>query len=109
MKYIRQGATLVVKLDGELDQNSSVRVRDELDSLITDTRIRHLVLDMEGLTFMDSSGIGVIIGRYRTLVKRGGGVSVRNESPHILRIMQLSGLHSILENYENSAVVGGNL
>ncbi|GHU69077.1 anti-sigma F factor antagonist [Clostridia bacterium] len=97
LKHARQGNTLTVKLDGELDQDSSVRIRRELDDLIADTRIKHLVLDMQGLTFMDSSGIGVVIGRYRTLATRGGGVAVRGESTHVQRIMKLSGLYSILE------------
>ncbi|MDR0396276.1 MAG: anti-sigma factor antagonist [Oscillospiraceae bacterium] len=98
LKHARQGNTITVKLDGELDQDSASRVRQELDDLISDARIKHLVLDMQGLTFMDSSGIGVVIGRYRTLATRGGGVAVRGESPHVQRIMKLSGLYSILED-----------
>ena len=98
LKYTRQGGALTVMLDGELDQNSSQRVREELDDLIEDSRVKRLTLDMRNLTFMDSSGIGVIIGRYRTLAKRGGSVSVRHESPHIKRIMKLTGLYTILDN-----------
>ncbi|GHU73332.1 anti-sigma factor antagonist [Clostridia bacterium] len=97
LKHARQGNTLTVRLDGELDQDSATRIRQELDDLIADTRVKHLVLDMQGLTFMDSSGIGVVIGRYRTLATRGGGVAVRGESAHVERIMKLSGLYSILE------------
>jgi len=98
LKHVRQGNTLTVRLVGELDQDSATRIRQELDDLIADVRVKHLILDMQGLTFMDSSGIGVVIGRYRTLAKRGGGVAVRGESPHVQRIMRLSGLFTILEN-----------
>lgn len=97
LKKARQGSTLTVHLDGELDHCSALHIRQELDDLIADERIKHLILDMQGLTFMDSSGIGVIIGRYRTLSRRGGGVSVRGANRHIDRIMQLSGLYQIVE------------
>jgi len=103
LKYTRQGNALTVMLEGELDQNSSQRVRTELDDLLEDSRIRRLIFDMRNLTFMDSSGIGVIIGRYRTLSGRGGSVSVRNEAPHIQRIMKLTGLYTILENTNNQS------
>jgi stage II sporulation protein AA (anti-sigma F factor antagonist) len=103
LKYIRTGTVLTVMLEGELDQNSSQVIREELDNLIEDTRIRHLTLDMRALTFMDSSGIGVIIGRYRTLARRGGGVSVTGESDHIRRVMKLTGLYTILENSRGEA------
>lgn len=106
LKHARQGNTLTVRLTGELDQDSATRIRQELDDLISDVKIKHLVLDMQGLTFMDSSGIGVVIGRYRTLAQRGGGVAVRGESPHVQRIMQLSGLYSILES--SRCASGGN-
>jgi stage II sporulation protein AA (anti-sigma F factor antagonist) len=97
LKHARQGSTVTVRLDGELDQDSATRIRQELDDLIADTHIKRLVLDMQGLTFMDSSGIGVVIGRYRTLSKRGGSVAVCGENAHIQRIMQLSGLYQIVE------------
>ena len=97
LKHARHGNTLTVRLDGELDQYSAIRIRQDLDDLIADTRVKRLILDLQGLTFMDSSGIGVIIGRYRTLLSRGGSVAVCGESPHVQRIMQLSGLYQIIE------------
>lgn len=96
LEHARQQDTLTVRLAGELDHHSAEQVRRDLDSLIADERVVHLVLDMKGLTFMDSSGIGVLIGRYRTLARRQGTVSVRNMSPHVARIFQLSGLHQII-------------
>ena len=52
---------------------------------------------MQGVSFMDSSGIGVLIGRYRTLSRSGGRMAVCNMSPHVERIFQLSGLQRIIE------------
>ena len=106
LEHARQKDTLLVRIRGELDHYSAEQVRTELDELIADERIQHLVIDMKGLTFMDSSGIGVLIGRYRTLARRRGTLSVQNMSPLIERIFQLSGLHQIIQNHRSSAGEG---
>ena len=97
LKHKKQRDTLVVCLEGELDHHCAQTVRQELDQLIEDERVRNLVIDMQGLTFMDSSGIGVLIGRYRTISRRDGRMAVRNMSPRVERIFQLSGLQRIIE------------
>lgn len=56
----------------------------------------HLVLDLENLTFMDSSGIGVLLGRLRVLQSRGGAMSVRNMRPSVEKLFRLSGLHRVI-------------
>ncbi|GHU83850.1 anti-sigma F factor antagonist [Clostridia bacterium] len=89
--------TVTVQLEGDLDHCSAERVRATLDALIADRSIKRLVIDLERMTFMDSSGIGVIIGRYRTLSRRGGSVAVRGASPQVDRIFQMSGLYQIVE------------
>ncbi|MDR3051776.1 MAG: anti-sigma factor antagonist [Oscillospiraceae bacterium] len=96
LQHARQRDTLTVRLNGELDHAAAEGVRRDLDALLADQRVLHLVLDLDGLTFMDSSGIGVLIGRYRTLAGRGGTVSVRGMNPHIARIFQMAGLHRII-------------
>ena len=98
LEHARQRDTLTVRIRGELDHHSAEQMRAELDELIADERVQHLVIDMRGLTFMDSSGIGVLIGRYRTLARRKGTVSVQNMSPQIERVFQLSGLHQIIKH-----------
>jgi len=96
MEFERKRDALIVYLQGELDHCSAQGIRRELDSLISDPGIRHLILDMKGMSFMDSSGIGVILGRYRVLVQRGGRVSVRNMNTHVEKIFTLSGMHQII-------------
>lgn len=98
LEYARQRDTLTVRLRGELDHHSAEQVREELDMLIADDRILHLVIDMQALSFMDSSGIGVLIGRYRAMARRKGTLSVKNMNPQIERIFQLSGLHQIINS-----------
>lgn len=97
MKLERRGDRVTAYLTGELDQCSAQSIRRELDETIADPAVRKLVLDMAGMTFMDSSGIGVILGRYRILAPRGGKVAVRNMNDHVKRIFLLSGMNQIIE------------
>ena len=97
MEYERRRDQVTVRLTGELDHCSAQSIRRELDEMIADPGVKKLVLDLRGLTFMDSSGIGVILGRYRALAQRGGKVAVNNMNPHIERIFILSGMNQIIE------------
>ena len=67
--------TIMVQIEGELDHCSAGRVRATLDALIADPHVKRLVVDLTKLTFMDSSGIGVMIGRYRQLARRGDALA----------------------------------
>ena len=98
-----QGSELTVALRGELDHHCAEMVRQQLDTLIMDPRVKILTLDLKALTFMDSSGIGVIIGRYKRMQARGGRVQVCNVKPQIDRIMQLAGLYRIIGKCEGSS------
>ena len=97
IKHTARGDTMTVVLEGELDHHSAQSVRAELESLIASPHVRHLVLDLGKLSFMDSSGIGVVLGRYKTLAKRGGSVSVRSPNAHVNRIFAMSGLYQLVE------------
>lgn len=97
IKHTARGDTMTVVLEGELDHHSAQSVRAELESLIASPHVRHLVLDLGKLSFMDSSGIGVVLGRYKTLAKRGGSVAVRSPNAHVDRIFTMSGLYQIVD------------
>ena len=60
-------------------------------------RARRLVMDLSELRFMDSSGVGVVIGRYNQMARRGGSLAVRKPSSQISRIFDLSGVYQIVE------------
>ena len=95
--YDKKKNTLTVKLRGELDHSVAAGVRAELDELILDPGVRRLVFDLNGLEFMDSSGIGLIIGRYKLMARRGGSVAVRSPGRRVDRIFQMSGLYQLVE------------
>lgn len=96
MEHEKKRDTLTVYLSGELDHCCAQSIRRELDALISDSAVRHLILDMKQMSFMDSSGIGVILGRYRALSQRGGMVSVKNMNPQVRRIFLLSGMQQVI-------------
>lgn len=97
LDYERQRQTLTVRLADELDHRAAARLRGELDELLRDASIRRLVLDLRELKFMDSSGIGFIIGRYKLMSRRGGSVAVMNADRQMDRIFQMAGLYELVE------------
>jgi len=102
---------LVVKVEGELDHHTADAVRERLDSLLEDPTIKHIVFDLSQLKFMDSSGIGVFIGRYKVVSQRGGTVSVACVTSQINKVFEVSGLYRIIKKYgsieEALAGIGG--
>lgn len=89
--------TLVVKLSGELDQHWAVELREEIDREISMRHIQNLVFDLAEVTFMDSSGIGVIIGRYKQIKARGGKTLLVRAQPQVDKLLELAGIKKLLE------------
>lgn len=100
LQSIRDGERLIVRLAGELDHCCAQSVRRELDALIADRSVRTLILDFTTLQFMDSSGIGVILGRYRQMRDRGGQVAVIHMNRHIARIFHMSGMDRVIHQLD---------
>ena len=97
LDYERHRQTLTVRLAEELDHRAAMEMRGELDELLRDAGIRRLVLDLRKLSFMDSSGIGFIIGRYKLMQRRGGSVAVINADRRMDRIFEMAGLYKLVE------------
>lgn len=95
----QKGDTIILKMNGELDHHSAQNVRTTLDNLIETPSIKHMIMDLSGLRFMDSSGIGVFIGRYKVLAKRGGNILVCGLNANITKIFEISGLFKITRAY----------
>lgn len=101
-----QQDTLVVRLGGDMDLGVADKLRITLDKELTEKRIKHLVLNLARVTFIDSSGLGVILGRYKRLHHTGGKVIIVGAQPQVKRILELSGLLQIIEELpdENQAL-----
>ena len=92
-----RGSRLSVQLSGELDHHSAEQTRIMLDTLLRDVTVHELVLDLSGMTFMDSAGIGVILGRFRKISMRGGRMVVKGMNASVDRLFQMSGIYAIVE------------
>lgn len=96
IEHYKKSADLYVKLYGELDEHTSAYVRLSLDSLIDGDEIKRLYIDMSELSFMDSTGVGVLIGRYKRLKPRGVPIYIKSPSPVVDRVLGLSGIYEIM-------------
>ena len=96
-KYIRENGSLVVYVPQELDHHQANMLRAETDMLIDLYHVRHLIFDFSETNFMDSSGIGLLMGRYRALGMRGKCVQVVNVNSHIAKLLRLSGVGKYIE------------
>ncbi|MDD6283906.1 MAG: anti-sigma factor antagonist [Firmicutes bacterium] len=86
------GEVLTARLSGELDHHAACSVRQQIDEQIGEHRPTMVILDFRDLTFMDSSGIGLVMGRYKAASAVGAELHVCNTSPQIYKVMRLSGL-----------------
>ncbi len=92
-----QSDSLIATLLGEIDHHCSGLLRLEIDQQIELTQPQTLILDFSHVTFMDSSGIGLIMGRHRVMDAIGGELVIRNPPPHIRRVMRISGMERIAQ------------
>ena len=86
------GTVVIAYLIGEIDHHTAADVREKIDSVISYKKPEHLIIDFRNVTFMDSSGIGLVMGRYKLLKPYGAELHVTNTSPQIGKVMKLAGL-----------------
>lgn len=95
------GNCMVIHCGDDLDHHHVVEMREKADRLIERGNVRHIIFDFLGVDFMDSSGIGFIMGRYRKVLFQSGKVALAGISPNVDRIFALSGLYKIMDCYDN--------
>ncbi|MEW5567640.1 anti-sigma F factor antagonist [Rossellomorea marisflavi] len=97
---------LCIRLSGELDHHTADELRERASALIESENIRHIILNLEELSFMDSSGLGVILGRYKQIKQKHGEMVVCAISHSVNRLFDMSGLFKIirLETSEENAL-----
>lgn len=91
---------LMIRMPREIDHHHSVYISKMADKYILDKNVGNVVFDFERTSFMDSSGVGVIVGRYKKISCFGGRVFVVNADNRIRRLLTLSGLRDIVEIME---------
>jgi len=96
IKIETNDGVLTAYLDGELDHHTAANAREEIDSAIDTEKPDMLILDFREITFMDSSGIGLVMGRYKKLREQGmAELHITNTSPAIYKVMKLAGLERL--------------
>ncbi len=86
---------LTAKITGEIDHHSAKWLRADIDTAITDSKPMLLRLDFSGVTFMDSSGVGLVMGRNMGMKEIGGRVELVNMPPYIEKVMAIAGIDKL--------------
>jgi len=92
---------LVASIKGEVDHHSAAPLRNAIDKSMKAFECRDLVLDFSGVEFMDSSGIGVALGRYKKLKKTGGRVCISGCTDYIQKVLSMADVFSIIPQEED--------
>jgi len=101
------GEYMIITMDRELDHHNAEQIRKLVDKYICSGNVKNIIFDFENTEFMDSSGIGVIVGRYKMVSPLNGKISVVNIGPSVDRIFLLSGLYKLVEKYDSLEDVPG--
>lgn len=90
-----KGEVVTALLSGELDHHTAPEMRNAIDSAVELNMPTLVVLDFGGISFMDSSGIGLVMGRYRNLSKTGAELHITGASPQIYKVLKLAGIERL--------------
>lgn len=97
--FEQNGEILIAALVGELDHNSADKIRVKIDDRIDRDNIKKVILNFSGVTFMDSSGIGAVVGRFKKLSNRNGVLCIAEANKNVDKIFELAGLYKLINKY----------
>ena len=103
INFDREDKQLVVEITEEIDHHVAEKIRRKVDNEITRYMPRKTIFDFSRVSFMDSAGIGMIIGRYKMMKLIGGEMEIVNISPNVKRILEMSGISKIISMKEKRA------
>ena len=92
---------LIMSISGEIDHRYAIQIRNEADRKIVTYPDKKLIVDLTNVTFMDSSAIGVIIGRYKLVMSLGSSMAIVSSNETLGRILEMSGIHKIIRIYQS--------
>lgn len=95
-QFVKEDKLLILKITEEIDHHVAEKIRRMADNEITRYMPRKVVFDFNKVFFMDSSGIGMIIGRYKTATMLGGIVEMKNVNPSVQKVLEMSGVLKII-------------
>ncbi len=95
VEIIHHAPVITACLSGEIDHHSAAEMREKIDAAIVEHQPSLLVLDFKNVQFMDSSGIGLVMGRYKAINAVNGELTITNTSPHIRKVLRLAGMERL--------------
>ena len=99
VKLQRKGTTLVIRIMEDMDHHSAQYLRQKIDSEIIKSTVKNIIFDFSKVNFMDSSGIGIVVGRYKNIQKLNGRAAIVNANPKLMQIFEMSGVLKIIPAY----------
>lgn len=96
LKFSNEKNNLIMSISGEIDHRYAIRIRNEADKKIVTYPSMDFIIDLTDVTFMDSSGIGVIIGRYKLVTSFGSAVKIVSSNDTLGKILEMSGIKKII-------------
>ena len=96
VKITRDGGVITAYVSGEIDHHNAKSARRRIDRELETSSPEELILDLSAVSFMDSSGLGVVLGRYKLLKERGGSMRIRGASRPVGRILKMAGVYALL-------------
>lgn len=91
---------MIVYISGEIDHHTSREIRESIDKMIVMQRPATLILDLEGIDFMDSSGLGLILGRYKKIRELNGNMYICGANDRTMKILKMAGVDKIIKSVE---------
>ena len=101
VKLFKKGTTLLITIYGDMDHHSAQYLRQKVDGELYKANVKNIIFDFENVNFMDSSGIGVVVGRYKNIQNLNGKAAIINASPKILQIFEMSGVLRLIPAYSS--------
>lgn len=95
IEYVKEDKLLLLKITEEIDHHTTEKIRRKADDEITRYMPRKVIFDFSNVTFMDSAGIGMVLGRYKMIKMLGGNLELKNVNSSINKIFEMSGITKI--------------
>ena len=91
-----EGDKMIIRVGEDLDHHVTKELKENIDAMVDKGIVRNIAFDFSTTGFMDSAGIGLIMGRYKKISPMGGEISIVGTNPAIERIIRISGIHKII-------------
>ena len=98
-----RGSDMIIFVPEELDHHNAEKIRRASDAMMQSRRVKNVVFDFRDTIFMDSAGIGMIMGRYKLMQALGGSVTAIHVSQRVRKILVLSGIYKIVGIYDETS------